>query len=453
LRTHLPIAALVWIAGAACAADVRDYKTAGNSWAEAIQAAVAANPGGAVHFPVIEGHYGIDNRRGPLVINGFAGALRFDPGAKLVCQSPSRGCLVLSGGSHALVENLRIAYSPVPVTRINEPAFNARFTYDLRVVGAVIENSPAAGILISASYRPLVTQSTIVSSLADGISFENSEDGTVSDSTTNDTGDDGISFINYDRANQIEFPDLRGGRAVNVKVRNSRARGIAVPGQSNVLVSDFVVENTSASGVLVLQDTSFTTRQPSNVKFQNGLVIDAGRLAPAKATPYGLNYSGTGGLVEFSDITVLNPADRGLSGTAPDGRVTARDVHIVGGTDGVNIGRTRSVELRGITSEDAAGYGIFVNTVGNWVVAENLLAVNASKGSTLRRAVWFENNGDVQAWGINIVDEQANPTGYIAGGFRNTRIVMSGIRAIIRAGTIAFACPENTPGAKYSCEN
>lgn len=439
-------------AGTARAADVRAYKSAENTWSQAILAAVAANPGGSIELPVVDGHYLIDNRQGPLVITGFTGALRFDPGAKLVCQFPTRGCLVLAGGANARVENLRIAYLPVPVTRINEPAFNAKNTYDLRVVGAVIENSPAAGILISASYRPLVTQSVILSSLADGISFENSEDGVVTDSTTNDTGDDGISFINYDRSNQIEFPDLRGGLAANVKVRNSRARGIAVPGQSNVVVSNFVVENTSASGILVLQDTSFSTRQPVNVKFHNGLVIDAGRLAPAKATPYGVNYSGTGGLVEFSDITVVNPADRGLSGMAPGGRLSARNIYIVGGTDGVNIGRTRSVELSGITAEDSGGYGIFVNTGGNWVSAGNLRAVNVSRSSTLRRAVWFENNGDVQVRGVNVIDEQNNPTGYIVGGFRNGRIVMTGIQAMIRSGTVAFTCPESTPGARYFCD-
>lgn len=429
--------------------NVLDFYT-GGFWNQAILAAAAQNPGRTLRFPA-GNDYLIDNGRGPFILPDFTGTLSFDPGARIVCTTLSRGCFHLVGGSQIRVENIRIAYSETPSTRIFESAFYAKATADLQVTSPVIENSPGAGVLISASFRPSVTRAFVYGTLADGISFENCEDAILSDSNTLDTGDDGISFINYENRNTTEFPNLIGGTAKNVKVKNSRTRGIAVAGQSNILVSNFVVENTSASGIIVLRDTSFSTRQPTNVKFSHGLIIDAGRLEPARATPYGINYSGIAS-AEFDDITILNPADRGLSGTAPAGRVTVRNLQITGGADCVNIGQTRSTMLSGVTVEDCSGYGIFISTQGNWVVAENLRAINVSRENPLRRAVWFENNGDVRVRGVTVIDDQATPTGYVVGQFRNTRLTVSGVQAMIRAQPSAFACPDSSSAVRFTCE-
>ncbi len=431
--------------------NVTDYKAPDGNWNQAITAAVAQNPGSTIRFPVSGGDYVVDNSNGPLVIRDFTGALSFDPGTRIVCQSTARGCLSILGGSQIKIDNLRIGYASMPQQRIHESAFYAKASSDLRVTGIIVENSPAAGVLISATFRPSVTQAFVTSTLADGISFENCEDATLSDSTTLDTGDDGISFINYENRNVADFPNLTGGIAKNVRVKNSRSRGIAVPGQSNILVSNFVVENTSGSGILVLRDPSFNTRQPANVKFSGGLIVNPGQLAPATATPYGIHYSGVSS-VEFDNITVLNAADRGLSGMAAAGRLVARNIHVTGGTDCVNIGQTRSALLSGLTAENCDGYGIFVSTSNNWVAADGLRAINVSRTSPLHRAVWFENNADVRVTGITIIDDQPAPTGYVIGQFRNQRLAVSGVHAMIRESPALFSCPTSSGQIRFVCE-
>lgn len=429
--------------------NVADYRTPERTWAQAILAAVEGNPGRTLRFPALDGGYRIDNSAGPLTIRDFSGAMHFDPGARLVCRSTARGCLNLLGGSGVRIDGLRIGYEDPPAVRINESAFYAKWTADLKLTGAVVESSPAAAILISASYRPVVRGAFVISSLADGISFENCEDALVADSTTFDTGDDGISFISYDRTNLSDFPDLRGGTAQNVKVRNSHGRGIAVAGQSNVRVSGFSVDGTAASGIIVLEDTSFRTRRPANVKFTDGLITDSGRVAPVLATPYGINFTDAAS-VEFSDIRIVNPGDRGLSGSAAGGRLIARNIHVTGGSDGINIGPVRSAVLTGLTVEDSDGYGIFIASEG-WVVAENLRTVNVSRQNPLHRAVWFENNADVRVRGITVVDDQTSATGYVVGQFRNTRLSVSDIHAAIRSPQTPFVCPQSTASARFTC--
>jgi hypothetical protein len=227
--------------------------------------------------------------------SNFNGTLFFDPNAVLMCTAITRGCLELTGGSGARIVNVRIAYSSQPTTRGTEYAIHLFQTTDTIVDGAVVEMSPGAGLLADQSTRPVVTRAVIgplpqFHTLADGIHFSNCQDPKVSDSTVNNSGDDGIAFLNY-----ASGPNNSGGLASNVVVRNSATRGITVVGQSDVIVSNFLVDTTVDAGILCTEDTTYSTQIPDRVIFRNGIIKNTGSLGA---------YFESAKSCEFSDLEI-----------------------------------------------------------------------------------------------------------------------------------------------------
>jgi len=70
--------------------------------------------------------------------------------------------------------------------------------------------------------------------------------------------------------NYASGPNNSGGLASNVVVRNSATRGITVVGQSDVIVSNFLVDTTVDAAILCTEDTTYNTQIPDRVVFRNG---------------------------------------------------------------------------------------------------------------------------------------------------------------------------------------
>ena len=395
----------------------------------AILSAVNANLSTSIRFPA--GDYLVDNSSGYLVLANFSGTLNFDSHARILCNTSSNGCLELSGGTGARIKDIRVGYTSVPTTRTFGLALFISQTTDTLVEGAVIETSPSAGILCDQCIRPHVSHAMVSGTLADGIHFSNCQDAKVSDSTTANTGDDGIAFLNYSSS-----PNYTGGQAINVTVRNSQSRGISVVGQSDVLITNFLIDTTSSSGALCAYDSSFKTRVPDRVRFSHGVIKNAGTLIPAIGNRYGVEVADVSGCA-FDDIAIYGSRDRSFSGSAPAGQIAISNIYSNGGTSGFNINSTKTLIMSNATAEASTDYGFFISTSGTALV-EGIKTINVSQGaSSLHRAIWFENNSYFRAHGLTVIDLQSTATGYIIGEYNNTSGVATGIQSQISAGSLA----------------
>jgi Right handed beta helix region len=408
----------------------------------AFQQAFTNNPKGQIQVP--PGSYLLDNSKGPLVVNNFSGELQFEGAAQLVFTTNTNGGMLFEGGTGAIITGLHATYASPPTTRAS-PNEEIKFsgTTGTILTNVTVENSPAAGILFYDSVNPSVTNATVLNSLADGLNFSNCQNARVVNLLTQNTGDDGLSFINY-----AQYPDLIGGLAQNVTVINSRARGIAVAGQSNITVSGFQIQNTSSSGVLVAQDAAHDTRIPANVLVANGAIYGAGTLAPVVGNQYGIEFNSQKN-VTFENIRVVGSGNTGLSGTAPNGRVSVSNISVDSprSGNGFLFYRTQNVQIANSSANNTSSYG-FAFFQSKQVIANGLIAIHASVADPLRRAVWFEDVERVLASVINVVSDprEANSIGcHTDSGYQPTsgvvKLINSEISGVPAVLSIQNTCP------------
>ncbi len=411
----------------------------------AFRSAFTEAPSGQIVVP--PGTYLIDNSSGPLVAAGFSGELRFETGARLLFADNQRTGLLFLDGTGARIEGLHADYVSRPALR-HSPEEQLKFsdTTDTLLTHTVVKNSPAAGLLFFNCIRPKVIDAQVIGSLADGLHFANCQDAEVDQLRTENTGDDGLAFLNYSA-----YPNKTGGHARNVVVRNSRARGIAVVGQSRVLISDFTVENTAASGILCDRDTTFRTRTPASVRFENGRILGAGTLARAPGNLYGIEFNSQTDS-DFLNITVVRSEGTGVSGTAPDGRATLRNIRVeqpqTGG--GFNFYRIAFVDISGSSASNTPSYGFVFNRCAR-VLAQNLSAIGTSAADPLRRAIWFENGRLLQATGL-VISETGRPEAkQIVGAYQSPGMVQRGsIEHIVANPPGSVAIENNCPGVRIA---
>lgn len=414
---------------------------------EAFRRAFASNPKGKIIIP--PGSYLIDNSDGPLTINNFSGQLAFQGAAQLVFTNNTKGGLLFVGGSGAIITGLRATYATPPAER-HSPNEEIKFsgTTNTILTNTVVQNSPAAGILFYDSINPNVTNATVLNSRADGLNFSNCQNARVTNLHTENTGDDGLAFVNYS-----SYPNLTGGLAQNIVITNSKTRGIAVAGQSNVTVNGFQIRSTSSSGVLVAQDTASNTRIPANVFIENGAIYNAGTLPPLVGNQYGIEFNAQES-VTFMNVAVFGSGNNGLSGTAPTGSVIVNNVTINSPLRGLGFlfYQTQNVQVISSTAHNTPSYG-FLSLQSNQVVVEGLTVTNAGVTDPLKRAVWFEDAKAIRISSINIVSDagMANVIGcYTGPGYAASSGSVKTINFHMNRGGKALSVENSCPNVTFT---
>lgn len=389
---------------------------------ENLVAVLRGNPDADITFP--PGKYQLENSSLPIHIEGFGGALRMEEGAYFeFTDSVERG-ITFVGGEGAFFEGLTATYRTLPYER---NLYGSSMIF-LDTTGTVVRNADikgasAVGLYFANCLDPRVSNAVVRDTMADGLHFHNCRDARTGNLLAENTGDDGLAFVNRDHD-----PDRAGGHAANVTVRNGKGRGIAVVGQRDVTIDGFLVDGTSFSGLYCAQENSWNTRVSSNVKFTNGEVHNAGRVAdPAgKVNPrHGIHYLGVES-VEFTNIKVFTPAASGVAGEAgeftritsegmsvlePSGTVTLNNVEVYNSPESGFALQGGIYYLEDLTCGDVNGRGIFVGDAES-VNYGKLTSINASKTDSLRRAFDFENNKTIEGAELHVVDDQETPTGY-----------------------------------------
>ncbi len=402
----------------------------------AVACAFAANASGNVVFG--GGDYLINNSAGALTVTGFSGTIRFTSCSRLVMSDNTKGGIAFSGGSGAVIQDIHIAYNTPTTTNTGGHALELISTTDTRLIRPYVEDSACGAVVIWCCTRPYVENGFSVTSQRDALHFDNCSDPRVNGWESLASGDDGVSFVN-----NAGLPDASGGLATNIIVRNSKASGIKSAGHSNLVISDFYIEGTSSSGVIVYSDGGTLYRVPSNVSISDGIVRGAGTVTPRVGNQFGVEFSACGTGIAFRNIDVFSPYDRGVCGTAAAGEVSFDNVKVVSsGNDSAFNLTCQTLTLGNLTAITPAGMGFYVGNCGA-VIAKGLKVVNAS-GIILHRAAWFADNAAIGVDGLEVIDTANPAVAYIVGYSGATAGYMTNINGYVPHGT--FEPPAN-PGS------
>jgi hypothetical protein len=399
--------------------------------------AAIAGAGSTGTIVVPPGTYWIDNRGGALTFTDFNGTIRLENGATLLFIDNTKEMLRFNGGSPH-VFGLHAAYQtpPTQVTGIYGVIFNG--TTDAVLEDATVKYSGAVGLQVIDSVRPKLHNIRVSNTLLEGVQIANCQDTQIDTLSTENTGDDGLAFVNYANDPDAAFT---GGFATNINVRNAGGYGIKDAGQSDLQVTGFVVDGTSASGVISLSDQVFNTSIPDRVAFSNGIIKNAGTVAPLRDIRSGLEYGGVAG-TKFSNIEVIGASVGGVPGVrgiAAQGTITLSNIRVRGGSasapaDGFDLA-AGTLYASDCSSESASGMGFNLsgnvlkvsnlsamnssstgfNFGGGTLTANNLSVINVSQADPQHRALWFSGTGLSMVNGLTVIDTQTIPTGYVIG--------------------------------------
>jgi hypothetical protein len=259
------------------------------------------------------GEHVIDN---PLVLSGRSGRLEFAPGAGLRARNRDVGGVRFVQSCCLNLVGFRIDWAAAPTARSH---YGAGLMFvdcaETEVRNCSVTNAPGAGLHFDVCQRVRVDEVDIAASSADGVHFANCTEVVAAGLRTRDTGDDGVACVDY--RSKPAGSNLSLSR---ISVIRSRARGISVVGASGVRISDFSVEQTASSGLLIVEDHHYRTRRPAEIVISQGKVTAGGQFSPPVGNPFGVEVNGADG-VELSGLTVTDPRSRAVSMVDVGGRV------------------------------------------------------------------------------------------------------------------------------------
>jgi hypothetical protein len=413
----------------------------------AIQAALVQQRDAQFYFP--QGDYLLDNygqkKDGLTIGPSFRGSLLFAPGARLVCNTATTlagNCLHLIHAEHVLIRNLTLDYlqgSKLPMRRADATGF--AFVIDssahIKLLGVHVRASSGGCFWASNSTSLWVSYITVQNCTSDGVHFENDTSVTLTHMWSLNTQDDGLAFTNV-AADEIKC----GAVASDIHIKRSFARGISAPGGCMITIRRFSVDTTGSSGLLVDTEPSYKTRRPHHVRFEQGVVHDAGVLPSAgQANKYGVEINAADHVV-VSLVRVEHAAGNGLDVFGGSSQIRVSHTLISHSRrSGVCLVGSRSIAMTDVTVEDAAGYGVYIARSGD-VTFDDVTLRHVATGSPeqyLHRALWIDDaKGTIRGHRIHIADRSPTATGFVVGGSGNYahNIDIQGISADLAAGSI-----------------
>lgn len=401
------------------------------------------------------GTYFVDNST-MLRIVGFSGKLVFDRDARIVLTNsggaagtPDKfGGFYFHEGKGATIQNMHIVW-PMPAGTLRDDlvygALKFAFTTGTVINDVTVEGSRSTGIQFYGCVGPKVNNAHISDTLADGLDFFNVQNAEASNVFTRNTGDDGIAFVRYghtqDGSGVIgKYDNYTGGRLSNAVVTDSFARGIAVLAAQNVSVSNFLITNTTDSGVICSYDRAFNDvgQVPDQVSFAHGTIQSAGHNKPQPpsvtvSNPRRGNRFGVeidirpeiapkaSPKVAFDDIRIIDPFDRQFSADVGSNLSAAvldvTNIYAYQGSNGF-IFRVPNLTLKNSESNSSGDYGFYFEG-GKSISVTKVFVVNASTAAhSLHRAFWVERGAaSITAADVYVIDEKQHPTGVVVGGF------------------------------------
>lgn len=318
----------------------------------AITAAVAAlQNGSTLYFPA--GSYLTDtvflDARNNITVTGDY--------ATVISHNETFPVLRIRNIAQLAVERLRIKHATTTARNTGGYGIGIKWCQDVVVNDNFVYETCAAGIFMDGVARGTVYGNTVMNNLADGIHTTNgSNDVDIVGNRLFDTGDDSIAFVGYrDDGVQVQRFTATGNSCFR-----SKARGIAVVGAAQGSIVGNVVNATSAAGIIVAQETSFSSWGVNAVTIEGNTVIDANTYNSPAISHGAIMITAGDAAYPISNLTVAGNTIRtprlqfirssGVASAVTDCRFT--DNNMIGPT-------TSAVE--GVWLADCFAYVEFVN--------------------------------------------------------------------------------------------
>jgi hypothetical protein len=441
LRMKLPIYILLL-----CGPVFAEPEITMPSGTTSMESFIGAHNGYKIHIPA--GNYRLNNSSGRsgLTIYSFSGELDFASGAKLLCSTADKTagwCVNIQSANGLVIRGIWVGYaneSGLPLARSGAVtgALQIWNSSDITVSNPHVNASTGIGFVIGICKNVSVSQAEVFKTSADGLSFVNDASSSLDGLYVNGTGDDGLSVINYSF-----YANNSGFVGTNIQSYGSRARGISVPGQSNVAISNFYVSNAEKAGIITQTDYSYQTRRPSHVTWSNG------RITGSKL--FGIQTDGSDN-ISYKNIQVSNSRSGGWYGCDDTcNNISASDISLSAGLGGSALyaGSINTGTFSNVTISQNPTYGMFI-TNSSGLSFSNLSITNVSQTDTLARAWWAENNfGKVSVSGLTVTDNQEAATGFVVGEYSNpaNSVTVTSIKPKIAHGTLSIE--QTSPGASF----
>jgi hypothetical protein len=192
-------------------------------------------------------------------------------------QSRPQHALVLSGANVEL-HSVAVKTQWTGVRQANYAACGILLSEAkyFRVCNVSVTGSACAGIAAKMSTNGLISACKVSKTSADGISFVNGSSRNIAENNEIiDSGDDSISVVSYVSDSMCENLVISKNR-----ITHSLARGIAVAGGVDVLITENQIRNATNAGVQICTDGSHKTRGASRIQAIGNLIDSCGSEQP-----------------------------------------------------------------------------------------------------------------------------------------------------------------------------
>jgi hypothetical protein len=268
-----------------------------------------------------------------------------------------------------------------------------------------------------------VTNTVLQHSTRDGLFLQDNQNISVTGLTVSDAGDDCFGFHSTTVGG-----GRNGGSASNINCTNIRGGGLAFAGGSNISVSDFVINGTSAQGIYLMSDPSQGYLVPGNITLSHGVVRGVGSVADTisrAGTQHGIQYWTNGGpnigSLQFNDIIIDSTNGYGITGFNADS-ATFTDVHVSNsGLDGQTSNAScaqfiyhGTLTLSQFSSRECYRDGIMA-IANSSVAITNATVTDAWKKGSLEsgaKAYDLVSNNSITVSNVSVADSGNPPNGY-----------------------------------------
>jgi hypothetical protein len=424
---------------------------------------MAFNSSQPIYVPA--GSYIINNSAGPLIANNFSQSLTFSSAAIIICTTVNQGCLGFIGGSNANFSGIHITYQSVPTDdcRVPNGMCSTLFIMGMTnptVDGTTIDNGWAIAFSFINNISGSVTHTSVNHSTRDGLYLQDNQAIVVSSLRVLDSGDDCLGFHDTTSGG-----GRHGAMATNITCINIRGGGIAVAGASNVSVSNFVVNGTSAPGIYIMSDPTQGFLKPTDVIISNGAILNVGSVPDAVSrtgTQHGImmygSASNTVGALTFQSIVMSGINGSGIMGGGFVDSVSLTNIGITNsGLDGA-ISNSSCISFTGQTSISATGITVqgcyragFLAVSNSSVIVRGLSVTNAwNKGSAEpgAEAVCLLANTFINIDATIIIDDRPTPTGYAFSEWQDGSGSVTNLTSQIENGS--FQLLGGSPGVRIA---
>jgi hypothetical protein len=353
--------------------------------------------------------------------------------SQIVCNTTDEPCLAFNSANGLVLSDLNIYYSSSATSRINSA--NMVSVYQATGFSANrlwLHDGASAGLSTVASTEITISDIHVFNMKANGLMFSNVSDAKVSNLSCRINGDACFETSYYTSVASSGGTPAQSCQNITLDgmISSSDQDGININACNHVSISNFVIDGSLATSIVIQQDPTTTTNHwPDFVTVTNGSITNTTSHAiqlviantpTAPAVPTGLLH------VRLGNLSISKVAENGLlvqdypntiSSPATMGNHFLLDVDDVrfdtigtatGGLDALEIEGGKEIHLNNVNTTNVDGRMLtYFNSSNSILTGTHLVAYNTNTGKVTGYTIANLSSGIVNLDGITLIDTAA----------------------------------------------